>query len=52
MHMKTTMYIRFFIDMRLYNNFNEENKVDILLEKIGIMLEKKNVVTESLYFER
>ena len=26
MHMKTTAYIRCFIDMSLYNNFNEENK--------------------------
>ena len=24
--MKTTTYIRCFIDMSLYNNFNEENK--------------------------
>ena len=26
MHMKTTTYIRCFIDMSLYNNFNEESK--------------------------
>ena len=26
MHLKTTAYIRCFIDMSLYNNFNEENK--------------------------
>ena len=44
MHMKTTAYIRCFIDMSLYNNFNEETKVDILWDKINIMLENKNVV--------
>ena len=42
--MKTTTYIRCFIDMSLYNNFNEETKVDILWDKINIMLENKNVV--------
>ena len=26
MHMKTTAYIRCFIDMSLYNNFNEESQ--------------------------
>ena len=26
MHLKTMSYIRCFIDMSLYNNFNEENK--------------------------
>ena len=26
MHLKTTTYIRCFIDMSMYNNFNEENK--------------------------
>ena len=26
MHLKTTAYIRCFIDMSLYNNFNEEKK--------------------------
>ena len=30
MHLKTTTYIRCFIDMHLYNKFNEETKVDIL----------------------
>ena len=30
MHMKTTAYIRCFIDMSLYNNFNEESKAHVL----------------------
>ena len=37
MHMNTTPYIRCFIDMSLYNNFNEESKTHELQEKIGIM---------------
>ena len=43
MHMKTTTYIRCFIDMSLYNNFNEETNVDVLWEKTDIMLQNKNV---------
>ena len=31
MHLKTTTYIRCFIDMIFYNNFNEENKAHELL---------------------
>ena len=42
--MKRTTYIRCFIDISLYNNFNEENKAHELWEKISIMLENKNVV--------
>ena len=49
MHLKETTYIRCFIDMRIYNNFNEENKVDVLWEKIDIMFENKN---ESQFSER
>ena len=30
MHLKATSYIRCFIEMILYNNFNEENKTDFL----------------------
>ena len=41
MHMKTTAYIRCFIDMSLYNNFNEESKAHELWEKIGIMFQNK-----------
>ena len=36
--MKTTAYIRCFIDMSLYNNFNEESKAHELWEKIGMSL--------------
>ena len=42
--MKMTTYIRCFIDMSLFSNFNEESKDNILWENIGIMLESKNVV--------
>ena len=37
MQLKTTTYIRCFIDMSLYNNFNEETKADVLWKKIGVM---------------
>ena len=33
MHMKTTAYIRCFIDMSLYNNFNEDSNAHELWEK-------------------
>ena len=36
--------------MSLYNNFNEENKADVLWEKINIMLENKNVVNRVSVF--
>ena len=52
MHMKTTAYIRCFIDMSLYNNFNEENKANELWEKIGTMLENKNVVNWISVFRK
>ena len=42
MHMKTTAYISCFIDMSLYNNFNEETKADVLWKKINVMFENKN----------
>ena len=41
MHMKTTTYIRCFIDMSLYNNFNEENQAHELWEKIGLCFRTK-----------
>ena len=52
MHLKTMAYIRCFIDMSLYNNFNEENKSHELWEKINIMLENKNVVNRVLVFRK
>ena len=36
-HMKTMAYIRCFIDMSLYNNFNEESHAHELWEKINII---------------
>ena len=44
MHLKTTVYIRCFIDMSLYNNFNEESKAHELWEKIIIMFHVMNRV--------
>ena len=41
MHMKTTACIRCFIDMSLYNNFNEESKAHELWEKIDIMFKTR-----------
>ena len=50
--MKTTAYISCFIEMSLYNNFNEEKKAHELWEKIGIMLENKNVVNRVSVFQK
>ena len=44
--MKMTTYIRCFIDMSLYNNFNKETKADVMWKKIGIIFENKNVVNK------
>ena len=52
MHMKTTAYIRCFIDMSLYNNFNEESMAHELWEKIGIMLQNKNVANQVSVFRK
>ena len=52
MHMKTMTYIRCFIEMSPYNNFNEENKAHELWEKIDIMLENKNVVNRVSLFRK
>ena len=43
MHLKITAYIRCFIDMRLYNNFGDETKADMLWKKIESMFETMNV---------
>ena len=52
MRMKTTSYIRCFIDMILYNNFNEESKAHELWEKIGIMFQNKNVANQVSVFRK
>ena len=49
---KTTAYISCFIDISLYNNFNEENKAPELWEKIDIMLENKNAVNRVSVFQK
>ena len=51
-HMKAATYIRCFIDMSLYNNFDEKNKANALWEKICIMLENKNVVDRVSVFRK
>ena len=50
--MKTSAYILCFIDMSLYNNFNEEKKGHELWDNIGIMLENKNDVNRVLVFRK
>ena len=50
--MKTTTYIRCFIDMRLYNNFNEESKAHELCEKIDIMFQNKNAANQVSVFQK
>ena len=44
MHLEVGAYVRCFIDMSLYNNFDEETDVDVLWKKVDVMFEKKNVV--------
>ena len=48
--MKMMAYIRCFIDMSLYNNFNEESKAHELWAKIAIMFQNKNVVNRVSVF--
>ena len=50
--MKTKVYIRCFIDMSLYNNFNEETKADVLRKKIEFMFENKNTVNRVSIFRK
>ena len=52
LHLKAATYIRCFIDMSLYNNFNEENKADVLWEKIDIMFENKNAINRVSVFRK
>ena len=52
MHLKTTTYIRCFIDRSLYNNLNEENKAHELWKKISIMLENKNAMNRVSIFRK
>ena len=52
MHMKTTTYIWCFIDMSLYNDFNEESKAHVLWETIGTTLENKNAVNQVSIFRK
>ena len=50
--MKTTAYIRSFIDMSLYNNFNEESQGHELWEKIGIMFQNENAANQVSVFRK
>ena len=52
LHLKAAAYVRCFIDMSLYNNFNEENKADVLWEKIGVLFENKNAVNRVSVFRK
>ena len=40
------------MDMSLYTNFNEQNNVDALWEKIGVMFENKNTVNRVSIFRK
>ena len=50
--MKMTTYIRCFIDMSLYNNFNEKTKVDVLWKKIETMFETKSALNRVSVFRK
>ena len=53
LHLKAVAYIRCFIDVSLYHNFNEENKADVLnWEKIRVMFENKNIVNRVSVFRK
>ena len=52
MHMKTTAYIRCFINMSVYNNVNEESKAHELWEKIDIMFQNKNAANQVSVFRK
>ena len=52
MHLKAAAYIRCFIDMSLYNNFNEETNANVLWKKMGFMFEIKNVVNRVSVFKK
>ena len=52
LHLKAAAYVRCFIDMSIYNNFNDENKANVLWEKIGVMFKNKNVVNRVSVFRK
>ena len=52
MYLEARTYMRYFIDMSLYNNFNEETKAYIPWKKIGVMFESKNVVNRVSLFKK
>ena len=52
MHLKSTTYVRGFISMSLYKNFNEETKVGVLWKKIGFMFENKNAINRVSVFRK
>ena len=51
-HLKVAAYIRCFIHMSLYNNFNQEIDVDVLWKKIEFMFENKNAVNRVSVFRK
>ena len=52
MHLKATTYVRCFIDMSLYNNFDEEKDADVLWKKIGVMFKNMNIVNRISVFRK
>ncbi len=51
-HQKTTAYIRRFIDLSLYHNFEDETKADVLWKKIATMFKMKSALNKAQYSER
>ena len=52
MHLKAAAYIRCFIDMTIYNNFNEETSAEVLWKKIGFMFENKKAANIVFIFSK
>ena len=52
MHLKVATYVRCFVDMRLYNNFNEETNAEVLWKKIGFMFKNKNIINRVSIFRK
>ena len=51
MHLKVAAYIRRYIDMSLYNNFNEETNVEVRWKKVGFMFENTNAMHRVSVFK-
>ena len=52
MHLKGVAYVRCFIDMSLYNKFNDELEADVFWKMLGTIFETKNALYRVSVFRR